>query len=161
MTPTTGPRPYWLAAIVIAIGLIWIWGASSLPPATRYAGIGPRGFPTFIGGALVLLGIILALQISRGMSFEAQETENADAHAPVNYAALLMVLAAATLPILTLRTFGLPLTAMVIFALVARAFGSRKLVKDLLTGLILGSLAWLLFDRLGLQLGQFLPIAGI
>ena len=53
------------------------------------------------------------------------------------------------------------LTAMVIFALVARAFGSRKLVQDLITGLILGSLAWLLFDRLGLQLGQFLPIAGI
>ena len=72
-----------------------------------------------------------------------------------------MVLLAASLPILTLRTFGLPLTAMVIFALVARAFGSRKLVQDLITGLILGSLAWLLFDRLGLQLGQFLPIAGI
>ena len=160
MPPAFARRPWWLAALVIGLGLVCIWGAASLPAASRYAGIGPGSVPRIVGGALVVLGLLLGIQIARGETFEAQGTENADASAPMNPVAFLLALAAAALPIVTLRGLGLPLAATISFTLVARAFGSRRLVLDLVTGLILGSLSWLLFDRLGLQLGSFMPFAG-
>jgi putative tricarboxylic transport membrane protein len=161
MTPNTARRPYWLAAIVIALGAVCLWGASSLPAASRYAGIGPGAFPGAIGAGLVALGLLLGFQIHRGERFEPQEAENADAHAPVSRKALLLALAAAALPIVTLERLGLPVTAMLVFPLVARSFGSRRLLADLVTGAIVGCLSWWLFDRLGLQLGGFFPPAGI
>jgi putative tricarboxylic transport membrane protein len=160
MSPTTVVRPFWLAAIVIALGGVCLWGASSLPAASRYAGIGPGAFAMIIGAALVVLGVILGFQIWHGEKFEAQGTENADADAPANRLAFALALAAAVVPILTIRNLGLPITAMISFALVARSFGSRALAADIITGAVLGSLSWFLFDRLGLQLGSFLPIAG-
>lgn len=158
--PPAPPRPWWLAAAIIAIGAVCVWGASSLPPASRYAGIGPGTVPKLVGFVLMGLGALLAIQIARGERFEAQGTENADASLPMNLPAFLLALAAAALPILTLRSLGLPLVAMASFTLVARSFGSRRLALDLVTGAILGSLSWLLFDRLGLQLGGFMPFAG-
>lgn len=154
-------RPYWLSVMVIVLGLICLMGGLSLPAASRYAGIGPGAFPIFIGAALMFLGLLLAIQIYRGENFTAQGTENADLELPMNPKAFLLALVAAGLPILTVKTFGLPLTAMVSFTLVARSFGSAKLGWDLVTGLILGVLSWFLFDRLGLQLGGLLPIAGL
>lgn len=154
-------RPYWLSVMVIVLGLICLMGGLSLPAASRYAGIGPGAFPIFIGAALIFLGLLLAIQIYRGANFTAQGTENADLELPMNPKAFLLALVAAGLPILTVKTFGLPLTAMVSFTLVARSFGSAKLGWDLVTGLILGVLSWFLFDRLGLQLGGLLPIAGL
>lgn len=160
MSPTQVARPFWLAAIVIALGAVCLWGASSLPAASRYAGIGPGAFAMIIGAVLVGLGVVLAFQIWRGERFEVQGTENADPDAAMNKVAFLLALAAAVVPILTIRNLGLPITAMISFTLVARSFGSRTLVADIIAGAVLGSLSWFLFDRLGLQLGSFLPIAG-
>jgi putative tricarboxylic transport membrane protein len=56
---------------------------------------------------------------------------------------------------------GLPITAMVSFTLVARAFGSQRPLLDIIYGAALGVVSWLLFTELGLQLGSFLPIAGV
>lgn len=159
-TPPPASRPWWLAALVIAIGGICILGASTLPPPSRYAGIGPGTVPRVIGFVLIGLGVVLAIQIARGETFKAQGAEYADADAPMSLRAFLLALAAAALPIVTLRSLGLPLVAMVSFTLVARAFGSRRLLLDLVTGAILGGMSWLLFDRLGLQLGGFMPFAG-
>lgn len=161
MEPVTPPRPWWLAAIIVGIGAVSVWGASSLPAASRYAGIGPGTVPQVVGGVLIVLGLILAVQIARGETFEPQGTENADAALPMNPLAFILALVAAALPIFTLEAVGLPLVAMASFALVARAFGSRRIVLDLVSGAILGSLAWFLFDRLGLQLGGFMPFAGL
>lgn len=154
-------RPWWLAVIVIGLGVVCIWGASSLPAASRYAGIGPGSVPRLLGTGLIGLGVLLAIQIARGEDFRPQGAENADIDAPMRPVAFLLALAAAALPVVTLRSLGLPLAAMISFTLVARAFGSRRLLVDLVTGAILGSLSWLLFDRLGLQLGSFMPFAGI
>jgi putative tricarboxylic transport membrane protein len=65
------------------------------------------------------------------------------------------------LPSLMMEPLGLPLTASVCFMLVARALGSRRVLLDLLSGFVLGSACWFLFGRLGLQLGGFLPVAGL
>lgn len=157
----TGARPWWIGIAVILIGALWVYGGLSLPQSSRYAAVGPGMFVTMIGIVLIVLGIILLTQIARGEKFEPQSEEDAAGDAKADPKALGLALAAAVLPIFLIQWLGLPITAMISFALVARAFGSRRSLLDLLYGALLGSAAWLLFTELGLQLGGFLPIAGI
>lgn len=153
-------RPWWLGAVVIALGCVCLYGAFGLPQGARYAGIGPGMFVTIAGGGLVILGLLLTVQIARGETFSAQDAEDASGATTADWPAFFTALAAACVPVLTMQALGLPLTAMLSFTLVARSFGSRKILLDLGYGAALGVAAWFLFSRLGLQLGGFLPIAG-
>lgn len=151
-------RPWWLAAGIAAIGAVWLYGAFSLPQTAQYARIGPGLFVTAIGAALVLLGALLGLQISRGEHFEAQTSEDAEADAPADTRAFLTALAAAAMPLLTMRHLGFPITAALSFALVARAFGSTRLWLDLAIGFAITTIAYFGFVHLGVTLGGFLPL---
>lgn len=153
-------RPYWIGAGLIVMGAIWLYNAAGLPQGARYAAVGPGLFVTLSGGALVLLGTMLILQIWRGESFDAQDAEEADAGARMDKRAFLTALLAVIVPIGTMGTLGMPFTATLSFVLVANAFGSRKWWFDIIYGAILASLAWFLFARLGLQLGRFFPPLG-
>ena len=154
-------RPWWLGAGVVAIGVVWLIGAARLPQGAQYAIIGPGLFVTLIGAGLVVLGVLLTVQIARGERFEPQDAEDAVANAPASWPALLIATAATALPLLTMRWLGFPLTAALSFALVARAFGSRRSLLDLVLGIALGAIAWTGFTRLGVTLGSFLPAFGI
>jgi putative tricarboxylic transport membrane protein len=132
-----------------------------LPQGARYAAVGPGLIVTIAGLGLVVLGLLLIVQIARGESFDPQDAEDAAANAPMDKVAFLTALVAVVLPVLLMRPMGLPFTAMVSFTLVARAFGSRRLLLDVAVGAVLGALAWYLFTQLGLQLGRFFPPLGI
>lgn len=158
--PGSQARPWWLGIAVILMGCVCLYAASALPATAQYAAIGPGMFVSVVGGGLLLLGILLLIQIARGERFESQDTENAEGNQPMDKRAFITALSGTIVPALTMETLGLPVTAMIAFTLVARAFGSRKTITDLITGAILGSLCWFLFSRLGLQLGGFFPLAG-
>ena len=158
--PAAPARPYWLGLGIMAIGAIWLYGAASLPQTAQHAGIGPGLFVTIIGLALVILGAALTFQIVRGEQFSPQDSEDAMAEAPADTVAFLTAVAAAALPLLTIRQLGFPLTATLVFTLVARAFGSRRLILDLAIGLVLSLVAYFGFVRLGVSLGGFLPLLG-
>jgi putative tricarboxylic transport membrane protein len=145
----------------MALGGVCLYGSTSLQLGARYAAIGPGLFVTAVGLGLVVCGLILLVQIARGERFVPQDEEDASGAAKADPVALLTAFAAALVPIVTMQPLGLPITATLSFTLVARAFGSRRIVMDLVSGAILGSAAWLLFTRLGLQLGGFLPVAGV
>ena len=154
-------KPWRLGAAVIILGAICLYSAGSLSSTAQYAGIGPGLFVNLAGLGLVILGILLTIQIARGEKFEAQDTENAAGDTPMNKRAFLTASLGCLMPALTISLLGLPLTAMLSFTLIARAFGSHKLLLDLISGLLLGTLSWLLFSYLGLQLGEFFPLIGV
>jgi putative tricarboxylic transport membrane protein len=146
---------------VIAFGLVWLYGALSLPQAATYAVVGPGFFPAVIGAGLVVLGVLLLVAVARGERFEPQETEDADARRRPSRAALWTTTAAGVVPIFLIRPLGFPVAAALTFILTARAFGSRRLLPDLAVGFLLGVACWLLFSRLlGLSLPGF-PLLGI
>jgi len=162
-TPTVGvrppSRPWWLGVAVIVLGLVWLYGAWSLPQAATYAVVGPGVFPAGIGVGLVVLGALLLVAVARGEGFEPQEAEGADVMRRPSRAAFWTTLAAGLAPVLLIRPLGFPVAAAVTFALTARAFGSRRLLLDLGVGLLLGAGCWLLFSRLlGLSLPGFPPL---
>jgi putative tricarboxylic transport membrane protein len=82
------------------------------------------------------------------------------ANAPADKTAFFTAVAAAGLPLITMKYLGFPVTAALSFALIARAFGSRRLPLDLAIGLILALIAYYGFTRLGVGLGAILPILG-
>ncbi len=153
-------RPWWLGLAIIGIGAVWLYEGSSLPQLGGYAALGPGFFVTLIGIALIGLGATLLVQIARGEDFQAQDSEDAEASIPASWRALTLAAAAAALPLLTMEPLGFPLTAMASFALVTRAFGSRRIVFDCLIGLVLGAVCWLGFMKLGVNLGGAFPPAG-
>jgi len=157
--PTHG-RPWWLGLAVMLLGAVCLYAASQLPITAQYAGIGPGMLLVVIGVVFLLLGVLLLIQIARGEVFEALDAENAAAHQSMDRRAFATALVAVMLPTLIMDPLGLPITAMCSFMLVARAFGSRRVCFDLVIGLILGSVCWLLFTWLGLQLGGLLPVVG-
>jgi putative tricarboxylic transport membrane protein len=157
----TPSRPWWLGAAVIAWGLVWLYGALSLPQTATYAVVGPGFFPAVVGTGLVLLGILLLVAVARRESFEPQEAEDADVSRPPSRAAFWMTVAAGVIPVFVIRPLGFPVAAALAFALTARGFGSRRLLLDLGVGLLLGVACWLLFSRLlGLSLPGF-PVLGV
>jgi putative tricarboxylic transport membrane protein len=151
-------RPFWLGAAVIAIGGVWLYGAASLSQTAQYARIGPGLFVTLIGGGLVLLGVLLLLQIANGEEFVPQDAEDAMAGASADPRALATAIVAAALPVVTMRSLGFPLTGALCFALVARAFGSRRPAIDIAIGVLLSTAAHYGFAQLGVTLGGFLPL---
>lgn len=130
-------RPYWLGAAVAAIGAIWLWQGLSLPATARYAEVGPGMFPAIIGGVLIVLGGVLAWQVHRGETFEPQETEDADAEGAVSRVALIYAVAAAAIPLATMKWVGFPITAAISFFLVTKAFRAPAAsLSDLLEAIL-------------------------
>ncbi|GGE50513.1 membrane protein [Agaricicola taiwanensis] len=154
-------RPYWLGAGVIIFGLVWLYQAMSLPQFVQYQGLGAGFIVTLVGGILVLLGLLLTWQIWRGEKFEAQEGEDVDVAQAASWPALIWTFAGVAVPIAIMPYAGFPITAAIGFALVARGFGSRRVVIDLALGLVIGLACFFGFSALGVNLGDFLPIAGI
>jgi putative tricarboxylic transport membrane protein len=136
------------------MGAAWLREARALPQVGGYALLGPGMFVTLVAVGLLALGGLLLVAVWRGERFAPQEAEDADTSRPASWPAFGMTAVAAALPILLIRALGFPLAAAVSFALVARAFGSRRLVVDLGWGVLLGAACWLLFSRL---LGLSLP----
>jgi len=153
--------PWWLGLAVIFMGAVCFYASTELAATAQYAAIGPGMFVAGVGLGLIGLGVLLLIQIARGEVFEPEDAENAAPGQPMDKRAFFTALLAAAVPALTIETLGLPVTAMLSFMLVARAFGSRRLVSDLVVGFVLASMCWFLFGWLGLQLGGFFPLAGV
>jgi putative tricarboxylic transport membrane protein len=153
-------RPWWLGLAVIGFGAVWIWGALQLSISDRLSGIGPGSVVLIVGVALVILGAILLVQISRGETFEAEQSEDAIADAPVSYPRLAMVGVAVFLPTLIMSKAGFPLTGALSYMLIARALGATNLVLNVMIGFGLSVICWYAFEKLGVQLGGFLPVLG-
>ncbi|MGL5736221.1 MAG: tripartite tricarboxylate transporter TctB family protein, partial [Beijerinckiaceae bacterium] len=136
---------------------VLLFESSRLPLFEQYAGLGAGFMPLAVGLGLLAVAIGLAVQVWRGARFEPEAAEGADADQPVSGARLGMAALAVGSPIVTFPLLGFPFGAALAFALVARAFGSRNSLLDIVIGIALSSIAWFAFSKLGVQLGPFLP----
>ncbi|MFK8252366.1 tripartite tricarboxylate transporter TctB family protein [Ancylobacter terrae] len=159
-TPSAPPpaRPWLVGAGVLAMGLVWLYGATGIESTTSYIGIGPSAMVGAVGAGLVVLGVLLLIQIAGGETFRPQEEENTDVDAPPSRKAFLLALAGVAVPLATIKWLGFPITAALGFVLVTHAFESRRTVFDFVIGLIVGVGCWYFFSKLGIDLGPFLPM---
>ena len=132
------------AAVVVAAILLVLAGAiffdmSRLEISSTY-GLGPKAMPIVVASGLVVLAIG---NLVMGWMHGLPEPEPADGKP------ILLILGGLAALIAPIGLGGgfIPATA-ILFAATAAAFGRRAIVTDLIIGAVLGTAAFLLFDKL-------------
>jgi putative tricarboxylic transport membrane protein len=153
-----------LSSAVLALGIGVAVGASQLSSAGGYARVGPNAAPAVIAGGLILLGIWLAYEALSGGWRNAIPDDAAERGEHAFHAgAFIWISSGLFAQILLIHTAGFVLAQAVLFACVARGFGSAKVPRDFAIGLILGLGVFLFFVKflnVNLPAGWLQPLLG-
>jgi putative tricarboxylic transport membrane protein len=133
---------------VCVLALVVGWQTTLIPDNAVYAKVGPKVIPWLATGLLGVLGVALTLQGWRG----GWEHEDAGA---LDYASLGLMVLGLVLNVALIDVSGFIIASTVLFALTARAFGSRRSLRDAVIGFALATIAYIGFDRvLGYRIGS-------
>jgi len=145
---------------VLLLGALALWQAMVIPVSPIYAQVGPKAVPYLVAGVLLALGAGLSVTALRGGW--SQELEDVQHAPPTNWRALALLGAGLVANLVLIGPLGFTLAASAQFVLVAAAFGSRKLLRDMVVALLLCLLVWFGFVQvLGVNIGAGLLEAAI
>ena len=140
-----------LAAGVLVIGVLVLWGSMSLATSGGYAQVGPGVVPRIVGGVIVLLGALLLREAFTG-GFRGVD-EAAEEHLPMDWQAFAWVTAGIIGYGLLIEHAGFIIASTLLFTLVARGFYSRRWLLNAAVGLALAAVVFAIFNYgLGLTL---------
>jgi len=129
------------------MGVVLVGGARWIAGEAAYAGVGPRAFPVLIGVLLALAGLAFGARVLRGERFP-------EAGTPPDRRAVAWIVAGLALAVAIFEPLGFLPAATLAFASTARAFGSRRPLRDAALGAALGAAILAVFAR---GLGVSLP----
>ena len=133
---------------IVAFGILSAFGAAAIPTSS-WAVVGPSLFPWAVTGLLVICGILLTLQGLRGGWAGEEELE------PLQTGQLLWVGGGLIANLILIDEAGFIIASTIMFAMVARGFGSRNWPRDLGLGFAIALVAYVGFDRLlGYKIGS-------
>ena len=139
-----------VAAAVIGLGVLVAVETASITVSPGYARIGPRVFPLVVAAAMCALGSALMFQALTG---HWQASPPADHR----WQPLAVIGAGLAGYAILMQPAGFVIASTVLFAAVARAFESRRLLRDIGIGLGLARAAYLFFYnvlQVALRAGQ-------
>jgi putative tricarboxylic transport membrane protein len=138
-----------IALVLLMLAAVIFWDMSRLELSSTY-GLGPKAMPIVVASGLALLGCAnMVVAFTTGLPKRAS----------LDVGALLLILGGLA-ALIALIGFGggfIP-AAAVLFAMTATAFGRRAILVDFLIGVVLATLAYLLFVKL---LGLSLPAGAL
>ena len=158
MASIEGGKPSAIPELVIGLGvaaigavvLVDTWNA---PAAAAYAQVGPTAFPFGIGALVVFLGALLCLTAVKAGSWRDPQQEAELGHP--QWRGLAWVVLGLVLNLSLIGWLGFVIASTLLFACVARGFGSARPVRDLAIGFTLALLAYLGFAKvLSIKLGE-------
>ena len=135
-----------VSAGFLAVALVVLAQAFMIPDGGGYQAVGPRAFPLLVGVGMAVVAVIGVVQ-----AFRDPVTGEGEG---VHWRPVLLLIGALALYAVLLAPVGYWQATTLFFVAVARVLGSRKLVRDLVVGLLLALATYLLFDRV---LGITLP----
>ncbi len=142
---------------VLALGAYFAYGAFSIEVAMSYARVGPRVFPFLVAAGLLVCGVLLCVQALRGGRADSEGGEDVDLSAAPDFGAVGLLVVVLGVYVLVLERLGFVLASAILFWGVAFAFGSRSYLRDIVIGVVLSFITYLVFSKL---LGLTLP-AGV
>lgn len=149
LRPRTGPIVVALAVLGLGIGVVWMTTLIAVSPA--YARIGPTFFPRIVGTALIVLGALLLF--SAGTGRWKCEATDPDELQP-DLIPLAWVGGGLVLNLLLIVPLGFILSSSLMYLMVAKGFGARRVWFTALVGFILAFIAYYGFAQLlGLRMG--------
>ncbi len=143
-------KPISRAGLLIGLGLLLAaavigYDAVTMNVPAVHAKVGPRVFPTLVSIGLAVAAIAHFWQCSRGQFHEAEGT--------TDWFAVGTIAAALVIHMNILKPLGFLPAGIFLFTMVAFAFGSRRLLRDVVVGIVVVGLTYFAFTRfLGLQL---------
>jgi putative tricarboxylic transport membrane protein len=139
-----------LGGLLVALAAFVLWQLEAIPADGGYSAVGPRFTPMLIGIGLAVVGVVLLVQALAGGWKGLEGTEPAE---PFFAPAFAWIAGGLGLHMAVIGVVGFTLAATLLFAMVARGFGSRRLVRNAAIGFVLAACIFLLFTRvLNLQL---------
>jgi putative tricarboxylic transport membrane protein len=137
---------------VLALGLFIGVETARLEVAPSHAAIGPTLFPFLIAGGLIVIGALVLREAFFGhIAHERGGFE-------LDWLAVALVSAGLIAQLFLLETIGWIPATTILFVATTRAFGSRRLMLDAVIGLVLASLAFVVFNY---GLGLDLPVGTV
>ena len=152
------PAEIALSLGVVALGLGVAGVTATLPSEGGYAGIGPNFIPAVVAAGIIALGVWLAAE-----AFTGGWRSRVDEAEPFQPRPFLWVSAGLFAQMALIGWAGFIVAGTVLFACVARGFGSRRPARDLAVALVLTLGVYLFFVKLlnvGLPAGWLAPVLG-
>lgn len=131
---------------LLAVAAFVLFDTGTIPEGQSYAGIGPRFFPYVVGAGLAVCGALLAWRALAGGWRAMPEDEGV--HAAPDWRAFLLISAGIVVQMAVIGWAGFILAGIALFVLVARGFGSTRLVRDVVIAAVLVTAAYLVFTQL-------------
>ena len=151
------PAQYGLAALLAVVGGYVVYDGTTLRSAFADQPVQPSAFPYVIGGALLVLSVLLVVATARGDVPEGEEGEDVDLSQPADWRTVGMLVAVIVVNIVLIDLLGWAITGALLFAGTAWVLGSRRPWLNLLIGAVLSVGTWY-----GFYVGLGVPIpAGI
>jgi len=158
------PAELILSLAILVLGIATAIGTAQLPSAGGYARIGPNVAPGVIASGLILLGIWLLYEtFTGGWRNAVDDDPAARGEHRFTPSGFIWVSLGVIAEILLIDRGGFVLAQAVLFAAVARGFGSVKLPRDFAIGVILSLSIFLFFVKflnVNLPAGWLKPILG-
>jgi putative tricarboxylic transport membrane protein len=146
-----------VGAGVLALAAVMLWQTLAIPVSPIYAKVGPTAVPTITSLALAALGVLLLIAAWQGGWQPAEEK----AVAP-DRTALAWVVAGLVLNVLLIGSAGFTVASVLLFACVARGFGSKAIARDAAIGAAFALIAYFGFAQtLGINIGAGLVESAI
>ncbi|MFN0194447.1 MAG: tripartite tricarboxylate transporter TctB family protein [Aestuariivirga sp.] len=132
---------------IVLAGAIIGWQATGVKVAPIYAKVGPAAFLWFAAALLIVCGLIVAWRAAARPVDEGFELRG-----PMEILLALGVAAG------LINLIGFIPVAILVFVLTSHALGSTRLVRDIIVGVILSIVAYLVF---AMGLGLRLPLGEV
>ncbi len=140
-----------VAAGFTVLGALILWGSFYLPAGGGYAQVGPGVVPRAVGVVMLVVGAFLVREAFTG-GFRGVD-EEAEVHLPMDWIAFAWVSGGIIAYGVLIEYLGFIFSSTILFLMVARGFNSRAWVVNIVTGIVLASIVYGIFNYgLGLTL---------
>lgn len=134
-----------LGIVVLGVAAAW---QTTLIPQVLYATVGPSFFPTIVTVFMLMCGAGLVVAAMRGGWAHDQDGTITE------WGSLFYVMIGLILNAALIDRIGFILASTIMFALIARGFGSTQWIRDTAIGFALAAISYVGFDRvLGYKIG--------
>jgi len=145
-----------IVALLAVLGVLVIYNASQLSTNIAATGpVGPKAVPYIVGGLLLVVSAMLAVDVLRGGHGEAQGGEDVDLSTGADWKTVALLSVAFLSNAVLIERVGWPVSGAIMFFLAAYSLGSRHVIRDVILSIALSIGTWYLFV---LTLGINLPV---
>ncbi|MEU6994300.1 tripartite tricarboxylate transporter TctB family protein [Streptomyces sp. NPDC046465] len=144
-----------VCVLLLALGALVLTDALTMDvDITQRGPIGPKTVPIVVGGALLVVAVLLAVDVLRGGRGEAEGGEDIDLSEPADWRTVLLLAGVFLMTAVLIEPAGFPIAGALLFWGAAFALGSRHFDRDPLIAAALSVVTHEVFNNL---LGVPLP----